>query len=281
MTGRPEDIGERLENVRQIEDVVVALRAMAAAHARDARNHIAAIRQHAATVQRAMASAIVAAVPPEPAPTSEEGHLMIVVGAAQGFAGLYNEHVVTSALEHAGQDEAPQFLLVGQRCAAEFDRRGIAPVWSANMVVRAAEVPGLASRIADTLYERIGRRAVERVSLIHGSSDKGPLEVTFHHLLPFDFSRIGGPVDSSEPLMTLPPERLLERLVEEYVFADICEALMQSFAAENDARMQAMTRARSNVDDMAEDLERAYRIARQEKTTMEIFELTVGSHRPV
>ena len=49
------------------------------------------------------------------------------------------------------------------------------------------------------------------------------------------------------PLITLAPQRLLSRLAEEYIFAQLCEAIMLSFAAENEARMRAMIAARTNV----------------------------------
>jgi len=284
MTRRPADIADRMANVRQIEDVVVALRGMAAAHARDARRHLTAIREHAATAARAMSSALSAA--PHLAvsaarPEAGQDHLLIVIGAAQGFVGLYNEHIAAAAIDQAGGVGANRFLLIGHRCITEFEHQGIKPVWSANMVAHSAEVTILASRIADTLYEGISRGTFQRVSLIYGSSASGPLKVVVRHLLPFDFRGIGLKPDRTPKLMTLPPEVLLERLVEEYVFAEICEALMLAFAAENVARMQAMTRARSNVDKIAEDLQREYHVALQEKTTTEIFELSIGSRKSV
>ena len=52
------------------------------------------------------------------------------------------------------------------------------------------------------------------------------------------------------------------------------EALMLGFAAENDARMQAMLRARSNVSHVIDDLKRGYHQARQEQMTAEILELS-------
>ena len=95
--------------------------------------------------------------------------------------------------------------------------------------------------------------------------------------MPLDFSRIARPPSPVAPLIMIPAVELIAQLVEEYVFTEICEALMLGFAAENDARMNAMTRARTNVKDIAQELQRKFHQARQEATTTEIIELSGAS----
>ena len=97
-----------------------------------------------------------------------------------------------------------------------------------------------------------------------------------HALLPFDFSRFPGRPRSLPPLVTMPPARLIERLAGEYVFAELCAALMLSFAAESEARMRAMIGARSNVRRTRDKLRATYRRLRQEQITTEIVELAAG-----
>jgi F-type H+-transporting ATPase subunit gamma len=67
----------------------------------------------------------------------------------------------------------------------------------------------------------------------------------------------------------LPPEQLLDQLAEEYVYAELCAAVMLSYAAENEARMQAMIAARSNVERKLDELTASYRNLRQEEITAE------------
>jgi F-type H+-transporting ATPase subunit gamma len=79
------------------------------------------------------------------------------------------------------------------------------------------------------------------------------------------------------PIVTLPPEQLLDQLAEEYVYADLCAAVILSYAAENEARMQAMIAARSNVERKLDELTASYRNLRQEEITAEIIELSAGT----
>ena len=76
--------------------------------------------------------------------------------------------------------------------------------------------------------------------------------------------------------MTLPPAELLEQLAQEYVYAQLCEAAMHAFAAENEARMATMVRARRNIDTMLETLRALERQVRQEEITAEVVELASG-----
>lgn len=275
-----ESIKDRIANIGQIEGVIVAMRAMAAAHAQEARRHLRAIRAHEATVARAMAAAMALATRGDFGPAASGGavtHLRIVIGAAQGFSGSYNERIVNGALALSGGSEDRQYLLIGQRCVAEFATRAIAPVWSANMVAHAADVPALASRIVDALFQRLDRGEVQRVSIAFADPAAPEIDLTVRQLMPFDFGRIAMAGHSAEPATMIPPAQLIAQLVEEYVFTEICEALMLGFAAENDARMNAMTRARSNVKQIAQELQRKFHQARQEDTTTEIIELSGAS----
>lgn len=82
------------------------------------------------------------------------------------------------------------------------------------------------------------------------------------------------------PLLTLPLDKLLTGLTERYVYVELCEGLMQSFAAENAARVAAMLSASNHLKDKLEALTRDYRIVRQDEITSEIVELAAAAAQP-
>jgi F-type H+-transporting ATPase subunit gamma len=51
---------------------------------------------------------------------------------------------------------------------------------------------------------------------------------------------------------------------------ELCEALMLSFAAENEARVRAMTAARANVKDTLDELTQRYPQVRQDEIAADI-----------
>jgi F-type H+-transporting ATPase subunit gamma len=276
MMRRPEDIKARMGNIEQIEGVVVAMRAMAAAHAQEARRHLTAIREQESTVARAMADAL-SLRPAQPSSLAEKTdgrHLRIVVGAAQGFSGSYNDGIVSGMLGDENLLASDAFLLIGQRCISEFESRGKTPVWTANMAAHPAEVPALASRIVDAVFTLLDQEEFVRASIVYSEPASADRTLTIRQLIPFDFLRFEKAARHETFLTTLLSSVLVARLVEEYVFTETCEALMLGFAAENDARMTAMSRARTNIEQIRRALRTEFAQARQEQTTTEIIELS-------
>jgi hypothetical protein len=91
-----------------------------------------------------------------------------------------------------------------------------------------------------------------------------------------DFRR-ARPIEKDAPPTTLAPQALLERLAAEYVFAQLCQAGMHAFEAENEARMLAMTSAKTNIETKLAGLSQRERQLRQEEITTEIVELAAGT----
>ena len=96
-------------------------------------------------------------------------------------------------------------------------------------------------------------------------------------LLPFDFRRFAVQVSGQPPLITLAPSTLLARLAEEYVFAELCEAALAAFAAENEARVATLLAAKNNLEHMHSDLQALEQQIRQDEITAEVVELASGA----
>jgi F-type H+-transporting ATPase subunit gamma len=72
-------------------------------------------------------------------------------------------------------------------------------------------------------------------------------------------------------------ERLLAQTLPSYVEVKFLQALLESFAAEQGARMTAMDNATSNAEDMISSLTQQYNRARQAYITREICEIVSGA----
>ena len=281
MSNRLSDVQARIATVHELESVVGAMRGIAAARSREARSRLDGIRACAAVIGAAIGDALMLDARNAPRASSATGvggstHLVIVLCAEQGFVGPFNEHMIEAAAQrqHTGVTE---YLVIGDRGVAIAHERELAVVWSAPMVAHTDEVAALADRITAALYERLEAGHATRVTLLHAVPQLATtIEIARKSLLPFDFERFAMPARRIAPLVTLAPQRLLAQLAEEYVFAQLCEAIMLSFAAENEARMQAMIAARANVHDKLDQLIGDSRRLRQEEITAEIVELSSG-----
>jgi F-type H+-transporting ATPase subunit gamma len=280
MSGKLSEVEGRIGTVHQLEAVITAMRGSAAARSREARSRLDGIRAYAAAIGAAIGQALALAPESEALPRRghhEEGHVVIVLCAEQGFAGTFNERVLDAAESYL-KSASTELLVVGDRGAMVAAERGLVFGWSAPMVAHAEEVPLLASRITDALYSRLEKGQATRVSVVHAApAPSATIEIVERTLLPFDFARFKVTPRAVPPITTLPPEQLLAELAEEYVYGELCEEVMLSFAAENEARMRAMIAARSNVSRKLDELVGSFRRLRQEEITGEIIELSAGS----
>lgn len=277
MTERLADITARIENVRQLDSVVKAMRAIAATRARESRGLLPAIEAYAATMAQGIGEAL-GFLPEPPAPmrgAGPGGHALVLFCAEQGFAGAFSDRVLDAAGDAAA---GAHLMLVGTRGGAVAAERGLVPAWRAAMASKVSGVPMLANRLADALYARTVDGSVTRVDLLFPAivADRS-IRVQRKALFPLDLPRFRIPPRGTPPIATLDPALLLERLTAEYVFARLCEAAMQAFAAENQARLEAMSAASTNIGRALEELRGRENQIRQEEVTAEIIELAAGA----
>jgi F-type H+-transporting ATPase subunit gamma len=276
MTDRLSDIGARIHGVRQLGAVVNAMRGIAAARARQARSQLIAVDSCAATIAIAIgrALALVPAARPDGARRSTRPAL-VVFCAEQGFAGAFSERV----LDAIGTDlTTSELFLVGTRGSAVAAERGITAGWQSAMPSQSAGVPKLADRIAGALYSRVATGEIGQLDAIFSEWQPGHgTHVKRRRLFPLDMTQFPRPTSANIPLLNLAPEALLIELTADYLHAQLCNAGLHAFAAENEARMEAMAAARNQIERQLSSLQATQRHVRQEEITAEIIELAAGA----
>ncbi len=277
MAERMADLVAQIESVRQLDAVVTAMRGIAASRAQKGRSLLPGIEAYTDVVSRAIGHAL-SLQPTEPVAAARDGGVrrgIILFCAEQGFVGAFSERVISAA---AGELTDATVFLLGTRGIAFAKERGVAPGWNAPMATNAAAIPDLANRLAEAIYDRIASEGLTKVDIVYSRMGKeGRIDIDRHSLLPIDFSRFTRPSTGRVPLTNLPPPLLLERLAAEYIYAQLCQAAMHAFEAENEARMMAMAAARTNIDIKLGDLTQRERRLRQEAITAEILELATGA----
>jgi F-type H+-transporting ATPase subunit gamma len=275
MTERLADITARIAGIRQLGAVVNAMRGIAAARVQQARGQQEAVDRYAATIANAIGRALALAPPVQAQASKRSGRLAVVLFCAeQGFAGAFSERV----LDAAGPDLAGSAVfLIGTRGLAAATERSIAIDWSSPMPSHSAAIPKLADVISEALYTRIASGEIDRLNTLFSQAQQGhSIHVERRRLFPYVMKQFSGPLDESTPLVNLPPARLLSELTANYLHAQLCEAALHAFAAENQARMEAMAAARNQIDRQLEALQAMQRRVRQEEITEEIIELAAG-----
>lgn len=277
MAERLADIAIQIESVRQLEAVVTAMRGISASRAQSGRALLLGIDAYTRVVSRAIGEALNLS-PHDGSSAARDravGRGLILFCAEQGFVGAFSERVLDQA---ASDPPGTMLLLVGTRGALLARERGMASEWISPMATSASAVPDLASRLAETLYARIASGGLASVDMIYSrATAAGGIEIERRSLLPLDYGQFRRPIAPRIPLTNLAPAVLLERLVSEYIYAQLCQAAMLAFEAVNEARMLAMGAARTNIESKLDVLRQRERQCRQQEITAEILELATGA----
>ena len=278
MSAELAEVTTRLDSITQLRAVVTALRGIAAARAQEGRAKLAGVRAYAEIVSAALADAAgLLREPDVPAargrPVRRRG--IILFCAEHGFAGAFSERVLEAAL--AISSDALLFV-VGSRGVIAAEERRIRPALSMPMASHSGAVTITARRVAEALYDRFVTAALDRVDIVLMRSDPGRRPVIeARRLLPLDLGRFRPAETASPPMTYLQPELLMEKLVGEYFFAELVDAAMETFASENAARLETMSAARRNIDEVLEGLTTQQRQLRQEAITEELLDIVAGS----
>ncbi len=272
MTERLGDISGRIDGIRQLGAVVNAMRGIAAARARQARDQLAAVDTYAASIAASISHAL--ALSPLQIPEVTRRPALVVFCAEEGFAGAFSERV----LDAVGADLAANTIfLLGTRGASVAAEREIDFSWRAALPAHSPGVPKLADRIAEAIYHRIAQGEIDGVEVVFSRWEPGQsMHVARQRLLPFDPEQMPHPRNRNPPLIYLPPKVLLGGLTADFLHAQLCKAALHAFAAENEARMTAMAAARTQIERSLATLQAQERRVRQEEITAEIIELAAG-----
>jgi F-type H+-transporting ATPase subunit gamma len=275
VTERLADVSARISGVRQLGSIVAAMRGIAAAREQLARNQVLAVDAYAAMIAEAIGRAL-ALRPPESEIVRRTASrpLLILLGAEEGFAGAFTEHVIDFAHGELGKSKT---YLIGSRGGAVAAERGVALAWKTAMPSHSAGVPKLADRISEALFADIADGEIDCAEIVFNQWRPAEgVHVERRRLFPLDLALFKAASEAPAPLIYLKPETLLAELAFAYMYAQLCNAALHAFAAENEARMEAMARALGEVERNLNSLLSTQRIVRQEEITAEIGELSAG-----
>jgi len=297
------DVKNKISSVKNIQKITRAMEMVAAARLRRAEQRIAALRPYADAIGRMTRQAAEAAgaeaerLPLLREHESQTNAGLLLVTGDRGLAGGFNSQIIRA----------------GVRLSAELGEQGLRSDWYAtgrrgvsSLSFRGHELKGSytgfadkpayadARTIADDLMQAYVDGQVDRVDMVYNSY-VSPLtqHVTQQTLLPLTHHALAGEHDmgSSGSASAGPqgrglrvtfdyepdPEKILRRLVPDYIEISIYRALVESAAGFFGAQMTAMRSASENAGEIITEYTLQMNRARQAEITQEIMEVVAGA----
>ncbi len=270
-----EEIQQRLKSIRGLGEIVSAMRAMAAMRNQDAQNRLAGARAYADILHHALIM-VLDLVPGKDDratnPPEGESRALLAFCAEYGFAGGFTRRIVEAIAT------SPHDLLwvVGRRGVLLCEEEKLRIDWSAPMATQAEAILDTVQRIAGELHRRYSTQTLGHLDLIFARREGLGFTLERQSLLPIAPMPTARHNRAYPPLFNEKPETLIASLVEEYLFAEILHAAVESFFSENTARLMTMEAAHHNIDEKFAALTMEERRVRQEETTIELFDVMTG-----
>ena len=278
-----QSIRKRITSVRNTRQITRAMKLVAAAKLRRAQENVVAARPFAEKIAEVLGRlAVRVDVDAHPLLECREGKRaeIVVIASDRGLCGGFNANVIRKAeaflLEREPRDVEVTVSVVGRKAREYFGRRG-RTLRKVVTDLKGGPGFGLAAEIGDELIARYLSGEVDEVYVIYGEFRSAiSQQPMVNRILPV--GELPSPGEESDELgvdYTYEPSAgaLLERLLPRYVHLLIHQALLESAASEQGARMTAMESATNNASEMIDRLTLVYNRARQAAITTELVEI--------
>ncbi len=278
------DIRRRINSVKSTQQITKAMKMVSAAKLRRAQERLLNARPYADRLQQVLAhltANVDRSAHPLLAVRKPESILYVLVTADRGLCGSFNANVIRTAGQEvdARQEEGRvQLVTLGKKGFEHFSRRGYDVARNFENVFDNLDL-NQANEVSQWIEGRFVAGEVDEVNLVFNRFFSVAVQrPVVQKLLPIEAAKPELEKYEPAPYLYEPSaERILEEVCPRYLTVSVWRVLLESFTAEQAARMVAMESASDNAEEMIYDLTLYYNKVRQASITKEIADIVGGA----
>ncbi|MDZ7682571.1 MAG: ATP synthase F1 subunit gamma [Fodinibius sp.] len=284
------DIRNRIESIKNTQQITRAMKMVAAAKLRKAQDRIIETRPYASKMKEVVGRMVRSASEENELleePESTDNVLFIVVSSDRGLCGAFNNNLFKKVESTIEKDYAEyqakgnlSLLCIGRQAIKHFGKR--------DYKIE-AEYPGFweeikfhkATELMKSIVADFKAGKFDDVQLVYNEFksiiSQNRLVEQVLPINPSTLDEHDEDLRETEYIYEPDADQILEKLLPLHLNLQLWKAILESNAAEQGARMTAMDNATENAQEMKEDLELEYNRARQSAITTEISEIISGA----
>ena len=211
-----------------------------------------------------------------------ETYAYLVITADKGLAGSYNYNVLRFMEEEMSKHKKVRIYMVG-----EFGRRYCMkhkiPIEKAFLYTAQNPTFNRAREICSILKEEYDEHRCDEIRIIYSDMENELAStVKVQRLLPFErrefWTKNENKNEKDMNYEFMPSvDEVLNHVIGGYIAGSIYGCLVDSFSAEQNARMNAMSAANKNAEELLASYQKEYNRVRQAAITQEITEVAAGA----
>ena len=291
------EIRLRIKSVKNTQQVTKAMKMVSAAKLRRAQDRMLQLRPYSAKLREIIGN-VVSAVSAEEIPSKlvevreVKKILVVVITSNRGLAGPFNANVNKNTQQFLEKHHADdlrngnvEFLCMGRKGHEFFKKRGYNVNGKNRDVFTNLSFEGV-NEVVNEIFEKFESGEVDKVYLAYNEFKNVMAQIRrMDVLLPLAVDSLEveeeetGAKDGFLPIYIFEPEKekILKELIPKSLRTQVFQAVLESNAAEQGARMVAMDTATENAEELLKDLRISYNKARQAAITTEILEISAGA----
>ncbi|NLB29640.1 MAG: ATP synthase F1 subunit gamma [Clostridiales bacterium] len=274
------EIRQHIAAVKQTRKITGAMELVSSTRMRRVMSHIEYNRQYfsyiRSTMQRILASSEDVSHP-YLAGRPERRRTYVVISGDKGMCGAHNANVLELADRKLALHPGSSLITMGNTAEMHFRRKGTIPDITMFGIVQDPTLHS-AIRVSSEIMHLFDKELTDEIHVIFTSfygASKG--KTTEFRLLPVkfhDYDDVADPRYHDEMLYHPSRKIVFDQLVPQYIIGLIFGMMVQAYASEHFARMNAMLASTQNAGEMLKTLTTQYNMARQSAITNELSEMT-------
>lgn len=282
------DLRTRINSVKSTRQITSAMKMVAAAKLRKAQNKIIQLRPYANKLHKLISTL-------SNNLNEEEGNiystvrdekkiLITLITSNRGLCGSFNSVAIKNAINLADNVYKSQlnngnvhFLAIGKKGADYLKRKKYTLVDTKNELFDSLSFQTVAPLVENIIKQFINKE-YDKIELVYNQFKNAAVQnITTEQFLPVVINE--EEEGKHLPLYIFEPdkEQIIKELIPKSLKIQFYKAIIDSFVAENGARMTAMHKATDNATEMIRDLNLEYNKARQNAITKELLDIVGGA----
>jgi F-type H+-transporting ATPase subunit gamma len=275
------EIKRRIASVKSTQQITRAMKMVAAAKLRKSQNRLLLARPYADELHRMLSSMSQSKnVRNHPFFETRKADKVcyVLVTADRGLCGSFNANLIRAVEEELRQHlpAKPRLVAIGRKGYDHYRRRDypISESYTEFFNHLAFED---AEKITQMIVKQFIAKVVDRVFIVYNEfHSMAQQKIVVRQFLPVERS-VSEPAEPRAILYEPNPRQIMDQMLPLSLRYTMYRMLLESFTAEQGARMTAMEQASDNADDMIHDLVLFYNKARQAAITKELNEIVGGA----
>ena len=281
----------RIASVRSTRQITSAMKMVSAAKLRKAQDKIVKLRPYVNKMQEILGGLSQSLANSEVenvygrASSEQEKVLLVVITSNRGLCGAFNTNVIKAARQliekHVTQGKCCdlKLLTIGRKGYDYFRKYPVTLLGEQNELLNDVSFENI-SQTAETLMNSFVAGEFDKIEIVYNQFKNAAVQnLTTESFLPITLSD-----DNEEATTSLidyiyepTAEEIVKDLIPRSLKIQFYKAVLDSFVAENGARMTAMHKATDNASTMIRELTLQYNKERQASITNQILEVVSGA----